>query len=226
MDSELERVHATLGALPIFPLPQAVLLPFEVLPLHVFEPRYREMMESVLDGDRVLAIARVRTGHEGELAGRPPVEPLCGAGVIVRQERLSEGRCNVLVRGVRRVRIAEELPARRGWREVRAVPVEDVYPPGGPAQLEGDVDTLREALLAFCTVKPGPASNALAHLAANANTPGMLADLVAAALLTDFPLRHRFLVTTDVAERLELLRPAVAELLATHKPAPDQRFRN
>ena len=69
-----------LAALPIFPLPNCVLLPGGLLPLHVFEPRYRELTRDCLSGTQLMAIARLRPGYEQTYYGRPPVYERCGVG--------------------------------------------------------------------------------------------------------------------------------------------------
>src|SRR5262245_2358078 len=94
-----------LEQLPIFPLPHCVLLPGGLLPLHVFEARYRELTRDCLDGHRMMAIARLKPGYETEYDGRPPVHPSCGLGRIIASEELSDGRYHILLRGVARVRI-------------------------------------------------------------------------------------------------------------------------
>src|SRR4051812_4340386 len=98
-----------LVALPIFPLPNAVLLPGGVLPLHVFEPRYREMTRDCLEQGGKMAIAMLRPGFENEYHARPAVRPIAGLGTIICSEELPDGRYQLLLRGIARVHIEEEL---------------------------------------------------------------------------------------------------------------------
>jgi hypothetical protein len=225
MRTDIETVRAGLESLAIFPLPSAVLLPYEVLPLHVFEHRYRRMIADVLDGGRPLAIAQLAPGWEGEYEGRPPVEALCGAGVVTRHERLADGRYNILLRGACRVRIEAELENGKAYREVRASLVKD-SPLAPAADLLEETESLRRMLFALCASRPGPAANALAHLGAQAGDPGALADIVAAAVLTDTPRRRVALLQTDVARRLQLAQAAVAELLVSAAPPKETPYRN
>src|ERR1043165_7426287 len=109
-----------LAALPIFPLPNCVLLPGGLLPLHVFEPRYREMTRDCLAGHHLIAVARLRPGYESTYYGRPPVYERCGVGKIICSEELPDGRFALLLRGIARVEIARELPASRTYRQVEA----------------------------------------------------------------------------------------------------------
>ena len=102
--------------LPLFPLPNVVLFPNVFLPLHIFEPRYREMVADALASDRMIGMVMLRSSREGEDEGRPPVYSVACSGVITHVERLPDGCYNIVLRGLERVRILEEeasLPYRR-----------------------------------------------------------------------------------------------------------------
>src|SRR5947209_20304544 len=94
--------------LPLFPLPDVVLFPNVFLPLHIFEPRYREMVGDALAGDRMLGMVLLKPGWERDYEGQPPVYPIGCSGVITHAERLQDGRYNIVLRGVERFRIREE----------------------------------------------------------------------------------------------------------------------
>ena len=94
--------------IPLFPLPNVVLFPQMPLPLHVFEPRYRKMVEDTLAGHRTIGMTLLRPGWEPDYHGRPPVYPTGCAGVIEQSEPLADGRFNLLVRGTTRFRIVTE----------------------------------------------------------------------------------------------------------------------
>jgi len=94
--------------LPIFPLPNVVLFPNVFLPLHIFEPRYREMVADAVKSDRLIGMALLRPGWERDYEGRPPVYPVGCSGVITHVDRLQDGRYNIVLRGVERFRIREE----------------------------------------------------------------------------------------------------------------------
>ena len=91
---------------PIFPLPDVTFFPHTLLPLHVFEARYRAMIMDALARDRRLCVVKLKPGYEATYAGKPPVHPVAGVGEIVSWERLSNGRYNILVRGDARIRTA------------------------------------------------------------------------------------------------------------------------
>ena len=94
--------------LPLFPLPNVVLFPNVFLPLHIFEPRYREMVADALASDRLIGMVLLKPGWERGYEGRPPVYPIGCSGVMTHAERLAEGRYNIVLRGVERFRILEE----------------------------------------------------------------------------------------------------------------------
>jgi Lon protease-like protein len=98
--------------IPIFPLPNAVLFPNVFLPLHIFEPRYREMVGDALEGDRIIGMTLLRPGWEAEYEGRPPIYAIGCAGLITHAERLPDGRFNIVLRGLEKFRVLEENDTR------------------------------------------------------------------------------------------------------------------
>jgi Lon protease-like protein len=116
---------AACKVVPLFPLPNLFLFPGTVMPLHVFEPRYRQMIEDSLDGPGRLVIGTVLEGHDGELGGTPPVHQIAGLGEIARHERLPDGRFLIMLVGLARVQI-DEVPCDRLYRKVNALPLTEV----------------------------------------------------------------------------------------------------
>jgi hypothetical protein len=110
--------------LPIFPLPNVVLFPSVFLPLHIFEPRYREMVSDALAADRMIGMALLRPGWEGDYEGRPPVYPIGCSGLITHFDRLADGRYNIVLRGIERFRILSEDHS-RSYRRALVEPVLD-----------------------------------------------------------------------------------------------------
>jgi uncharacterized protein len=95
--------------IPIFPLPDTVFFPDTRLPLHVFEPRYREMVRDALDGDERIGIVLLEPGWEADYLGAPAVHSLGTAGLIEHATALEDGRYNILLGGQVRFRIIEEI---------------------------------------------------------------------------------------------------------------------
>jgi Lon protease-like protein len=124
--------------IPIFPLPNVVLFPNVSLPLHIFEPRYREMVSDALDGDRMIGMVLLRPGWESDYDGRPPVYPIGCAGVITHHDGLPDGRCNIVLRGLEKFRITGEEDDARIYR---IATVESLHEP----LAHGDRDAIRAA---------------------------------------------------------------------------------
>ncbi len=213
-------VERALERLKIFPLPSSVLIPGGHLPFHLFEPRYREMIEHSLAEDRVLAIALLARGWEEDYHGRPPVEPVIGVGYVREEEELPDGRHNILLHGVLRARIVEELAARHPYREVRATPIADR---DTSADLGPECLRIKQLVLDLVAALPHEAVSSLAKACARADQPGLVADLVGSATLTEASDRQRFLEQLDVAERLEIATSRLAELLleSVERPPDD-----
>ena len=94
--------------LPLFPLPNVVLFPAALLPLHIFEPRYRAMVADALDNERLIGMAMLRPGWESNYEGTPAVYPIGCAGFITHADELPDGRYNILLRGLEKFRILDE----------------------------------------------------------------------------------------------------------------------
>jgi Lon protease-like protein len=212
---DLERIRRALPQLPIFPLPGAVLLPHALVPLHIFEPRYRKMTRDCYEGLKVLALANI---PDEEAAGENPprVEKVIGVGILSRVEPLPDGRFYIVLRGVVRARIDEELKSGEPYRLVRAHELRSYEQPKDEQLAAG----LRRLVLALCAKKPMPESEALAEAAGRARDPGSLADLVASALLEQPEERQQILEAEEVSERLRLVTQAAAAALAKSSPSP------
>src|SRR5436305_11828488 len=98
------------GTARLFPLPNLVLFPSVIQPLHIFEPRYRALMADALEDDRLMALALLKAGWEEDYHKAPPIYPVVCLGRIFQEERLADGRYNLLLHGLCRARILEELP--------------------------------------------------------------------------------------------------------------------
>ena len=97
-------------ALPIFPLENVVLFPGVQVPLHIFEPRYRQMARSALSGPQRIGMVTLN-GSQRDEYGQPVVFPVGCEGAITHSESLPDGRFNLVLSGLQRFRIAEEFPS-------------------------------------------------------------------------------------------------------------------
>ena len=194
---------------PIFPLPDVTFFPHTLLPLHVFEARYRLLVIDALERDRRLAVVKLKPGYEATYAGKPEVHPVAGLGEIVSCERLATGRYNILLRGESRVRLEQELASDTLYRLVRARRLADAEPAG---DLSPALARIRAACKTLLTALARPA-DLLDTALADGQPAGVIADRVAAAVLPDGATRQRLLETLDVAARVTTVAGAVEALV-------------
>jgi hypothetical protein len=211
MTTALERIALTTHALKVFPLPSAVLFPHAALPLHIFEPRYRALVRDALAGDKVMALSQLQPGWEGQYGERPPMQPMMCAGLIIWHEELPDGRYNILLQGVSRARLLEELPGEHLYRQVRV----QLLPDGeyqGPEE-----ERLRQAVFELAGRVPASFAENLLPVVARSQG-GALADVVAAAIVPEPERRQELLCELDVRTRLVAVLDDVGELIARLSP--------
>ena len=200
-------VEAAKGRLKVFPLPSVVLFPGAVLPLHIFEPRYRQLVKDALAGDGVMAMGHLEAGWEPHYQGRPPMEPLVCAGVIVWHQELPEGKYDLVLAGVARARVLAEHPPQQPYREVQAELLVD-----GPTDSALTV-ALQQAVLKLSSLVPEHVGGQLAKLAAR-HQGGALADAVAATIVQEMEDKLRLFRMVDAGARLSQALAVVGALVA------------
>ncbi len=187
--------------LPLFPLPDVVFFPGTKLPLHVFEPRYRQLVEDVIRERWWIAVPLLRPGHLGEIEGAPPFHDLAGAGRLTRYTRLPDGRFQVLVEGRARVRLSE-VASERLYRKARAVTL-----PEAAGELEGRTveGALRQGVRLAAEL--GLLETTQAGLGVPRDGDGRLAlvNRIASVVLAESTERQGILETDDPRQRLELV---------------------
>jgi len=131
--------------IPVFPLPNAVLMPHAVLPLHIFESRYRQMTTDALDSHGLIAMALFdqEPDHQEYLHGQPSLRPIVCAGYVERYEKLSDGRYLLLLRGLCRAKINEEVP-HEPYRTAMLEPID--WPPTEDTYLTEERDAIADSL--------------------------------------------------------------------------------
>ncbi len=203
-------LRKAVAALKVFPRHGVVVLPGTPAPFHIFEPRYRALVGDALAGDRILAVPGL-FGKSDAHALRPPLRAICGAGIVEAEQRYEDGRYDIVVRGLARVRLLEELPPTKLYREFRAEILEDRLPAGGAAALSDQLEGLRQLVYELSTKLPKESgAPQLAEAIAQMKEPSGIVDLVAAAVVSDAGARQRVLEELDVARRLELVLEEVA----------------
>ena len=212
--SVLDRVGPAAQALKVFPLPSVVLFPGTGIPLHIFEPRYRQMVADAMRTDRLIAIAQPDPSASVNDPS-PPLRPLCCVGQIAWHQLLPDGRSNIVVQGVVRARLLEELPASHLYREFRA----QVLPDQEDAAV--DEELLRQAVFEVAARLPPDVGQGLVQVAARAKG-GALADAVASAVVPDLDRRFALLAELDVPVRYRELLSDVGEVIARLTPVNPQ----
>lgn len=202
----------------LFPLPNLVFFPHVVQPLHIFEPRYRQMTADALDGDRLIALVLPRSGWENDYAGKPAIHEVGCLGKIVAEQKLEDGRFNLLLRGVSRIRVIEELLEGKLYRKAHVELLAES--PLADAQRE----CWYRNQLFECAPKMFPPSgkvNAEFRKLLKADLPlGALADLVAFALPLDHAFKQSLLEELDVERRLSRLIVRLGESAPAVAGAP------
>jgi uncharacterized protein len=210
---------------PLFPLPNVVLFPGAVLPLHIFEERYKRMTADVLGGgDKRLAMALVRPGWVKDYYGRPAIDPVVCVGQILSHERLEDGRYNFLLQGERRARVVGE-EGRDGYRLARLEPL---------AETNGDevaLTPLRGQLLGlfarggYATL---PAGAQVRQMLGAGVPTAVVADVLAFNVLGEQPVEFRqsLLAETDVRRRVARTVEALAALSPEWQNLPEDARMN
>jgi uncharacterized protein len=119
MNDDKAALHDFNGVARLFPLPNLVFFPHALQPLHIFEPRYRQMTADALTGDRLIALVLLQPGWDKEDEEKPTIHSVGCLGRIVADNMLDDGRYNLLLRGLGRVRILEEVPGAQPYRSAR-----------------------------------------------------------------------------------------------------------
>jgi Lon protease-like protein len=204
---------AACAALKVFPLPGVVLLPGAPAAFHLFEPRYRALAAAALAGDRVVAVPGL-VDPARAMEERPPLHRVAGAGVIVADQANADGTYDLVIQPVGRVRLLQERELGAPYREFEAELLHDVYPPDGMASLQGELEALGQLSYELAGLLPAQSgAGQLAEAVAHLRVPGAVADLLAAAAISEPAARQRVLETVDVAERLSLVKSEVAGLV-------------
>ncbi len=180
------------GTVRLFPLPNLVLFPHVVQPLHVFEPRYCDLLLECLEDDGLIGMATLAAGWEEAYEGKPPVSPNACLGRVVVHRALEDGSHNVLLAGVSRIEIVRELTSAKSFRSARAVLREDRCPEGDARRVGELREKLRDVMAHLLPFVPD-ARQQLDELLHREIPLGTLTDLIA------------YLLDVDLAEKLILL---------------------
>jgi Lon protease-like protein len=173
-------------------------------PLHIYEERYREMLEDALVTDRLIAMALLEPGWETDYESRPPVARYACLGKIVTHHRLKDGRYNLLLLGVGRIRIVEEMPPLRSFRQAKVELLDETFTDASAHHIH---ELEREMMTAFQQHLPCgcQAPEQLREMFAQDLPLGMMTDLAAYALPLAMEVKQRLLAEFRVDVRAQLL---------------------
>lgn len=188
------------GPLPLFPLPNVVFFPYAFLPLHVFEPRYRQMVQDGMERDSLIGIVLLKPGWENQYNANPPVYEIACMGQMVRVEALPDGRYNILVHGFKRVKI-ESISDKKMYRAARVQVLQDE-----PARFHPRKENnLRREIFEALSRVIEPPFWGFSVLSAPHLDLGVLVDLIAFSLPLDPVEKQRILDAISVENRVDEL---------------------
>ena len=204
----------------LFPLPNLVLFPYAMQPLHIFEPRYRELLEDALSDNKLIAMALLSPGWQADYEGRPPVEPVVCIGEVASHARLEDGRFNIILRGVCRARIISELPAQRPFRLAGVQVLEDHFPAEGEAERPALMRRLLE-LFRRLVPKMAPLATEMEQLENDTMQLGILTDIAAFHFALPIALKQELLSECNVDRRAACLIQRLEDLAAEGAASED-----
>jgi Lon protease-like protein len=197
------------NAVPVMPLTGMLLFPNALLPLHIFEPRFREMLARALDDDRMLCVALVRP-ERPEWRTSADFFPVSTVGLIRACVGRSDGTSDLILQGIRRVKFSE-------FEQESPFPIARIKPLKTRTKLTVETDALAAKVLEFYTrlkesgrELPEKIDRYLSEM----SDPEMLADLIAATFISDPARRQQLLEELDLNQRLRLLIQSLREEIA------------
>ena len=199
------------GSAPLFPLPNVVLFPQGLLPLQIFEPRYRQMTADALDGERLIAMSLMRPGweHYPETSD-PAIHSIVGLGKIIAHEKLDDGRYYLVLRGLSRARILSEVSADVPYRIGDLELCPDVLDEPPSCDRLGRVE---ELIVKFGRLFPGINLQKLFLHSATELPLAMVCDVLLGAIPLAPQASQKFLDELNVDRRSRMLLELLDQLL-------------
>lgn len=206
------------GVVRLFPLPNLVLFPQVVQPLHVFEPRYCEMLQDAMASDQLIAMALLQQGWEKQYQRCPPVAANVCIGKIISVTPTEDGRFNILLVGMKRARILKELDNGSSFRQAEVSLLEDYYAPEDTGGREALVERLHELFSHF--VPEGLAAQESFKQLMGQNLPlGTLTDTITYALNLPIAIKQQMLAEPNVDIRSRLLIRCLEQQIKVSGPS-------
>ena len=212
----VEDLSGFSGVAPLFPLPDFVLFPQVTQPLHIFEPRYREMISDVLAGDRLIALGTLKPNWDSlyDTKTAPVFTDVCLGRVMLDRE-MDDGKYIIVIRGLCRARIRAEKLTTTPYRQVELELRFDKYSDAPEIQRENRRAELLESLVATL---PSSEGNRETTEAALRDLPlGVLADLIASSLKIPTETMISLMAQSHVDLRTDLLLDILREQKRTQR---------
>ena len=222
--SDEQTVRVNFGKpVPLFPLDRVTLLPQQVLPLHIFEPRYKQMIADSLDAAGQIAMGVFRGARwKLEYHGHPPVMPAVCVGQIVQHEKLPDERYNILIQGVCRARITDEVPG-DDQRLYRTAMLEPIDVDDEDDELDGAREHMEHLLTTGELSKLAAAETILEYVRNEEVPTTALLELISFVLVTDDRQRYRLLAEPNVGRRADVLLGELDHLRSLIRRGETQR---
>jgi len=209
------------GLARLFPLPDLVMFPHVMQPLHVFEPRYRDLLNAALDSDGLIAMSVLAPGWETDYEGRPAVLPHACMCKVVTHQRQEDGQYNVLLLGLRRIKIESELPPERSYREAKVALLDDFcYSENDDARPDLQAELTEK--FQECLPQDQPTSPGVQELLSTEIPLGVLTDLVSFAIPMDLKTKFQLLAESNIDLRAELLLQSMQQIDTSPNEPPRQ----
>lgn len=212
------------GTARLFPLPNLVFYPHALQPLHIFEPRYKQMIADALADDKLIALVLLKPGWEKHYESRPPIHPVACLGRIIAEQQMPDGRYNLLLRGLSRAKIIEEVPSMNPYRSANVELVADRSEAGLTLIMDLRKQLEDKILTKF---KEGPIAKQLDELFHSELSLGTLCDVLSFALpvpiewkqmMLEEPREH--IRANMLLEGFEMIAPANINIAAN----PNRKF--
>ena len=222
MNEDVRSLDDFTGTARLFPLPGLVFFPQAVQPLHIFEPRYRQMLADALATDRLLAMVLLRPNWEKNYEQRPAIEQVACLGRVVAEQLLPDGRSNLLLRGLARVRLLEEVPTDKLYRSAKVEVLQDIYSPNLETLLNLRARLTQEMLPFF---SDSAIREQVRGLLTSEMPLGQICDMLAFSLPLTPVVKQQLLAETRVETRVELLLAGFLGLVAKQaEPTTTSKF--
>ena len=207
------------GTVRLFPLPNLILFPHVVQPLHIFEPRYCDLLQDALVGDKLIAMALLEKGWEQQYQCQPRIASTICIGKILSHSPSEDGRHNILLVGAKRARIRAEIESCTAYRQATVDLLEDYYPPeetlGRP-----ELMTRLQGLFRQFVPEGLAAQESFKQLIGKQLPLGILTDTITFALSLPLTIKLQLLGEHNVDIRCRILTRCLEQKLAQKNDEP------